>query len=216
MSMSLQPTHAPHRRSASAAPAATFAALALASSLALLVSSQAWAADPESRVKPRTPGEGRTRPAPDANDAGDPNDRGGTGPNTARKGDKAPESTVVREFAEGAPIWVVRQAFHCALDFDESAGFDCYVPLHVENNRNNENALTHLRRYQWAHFRKWASTYPQPGKGFALRVSRQVPEKLDDTHSEVKIFLVSRHRDNAAPITLRREGGHWRIYASSL
>lgn len=209
MSKSFQPSH-PHRSGGLAV--ATFAA-----SLALWAPTQAFAADPEAKVKPRAPTEGRARPAPDANDPGDPNDRGGTGPNTARKGDKPEDATVVQDFPEGSPIWVVRQAFECTLGFhDESRGFDCYAPLHVENNRNNENALTHLRRYQWAHFRKWASTYPQPGKVFALRMSRQVPEKLESTHNEVKIFLVSRHRDNAAPITLRREGGHWRIYASSL
>ena len=219
MSMLLmyQPRVAPVRTSAVAA-----LGMSLFCATTLLLPNSADAADPESRVKSRAPNKAPARPEADANDrgdpkdSGDPNDRGGTGPTKPRAPAKPAPATVVREFPEGSPIWVVRQAFHCALDFDASSGFECYAPLHVENNRNNSNALTHLRRYQWAHFRKWATTYPQPGKGFALLVTRQVPEKLEATDGEVKIFLVSRHRDSPAPVTLRREGSHWRLYASSL
>lgn len=200
--------------------------LALAMAVILGSPSVGSAADPESKVKPSAPRPAPSNPAPsnpapsrpraDANDPGDPNDRGGTGPNLDRKVEKAPDSAVIRDFPEGSPVWVVRQAFRCALDHDESSGFECYVPLHVETNRNNDNALQHLRRYQWAHFRKWAATYPEPGKVFAIRQSRQVPEKLEATHKEVKLFFVSRNRDNPAPIILRREAGSWRIYSSSL
>ncbi len=198
-----------------------------------LVTAGALAADPEPNVRVRTPspptpapGPPAPAPAPDkaapegrdrgSDDARNPNDHGGVGPNTRHKNAKADDGEVTREFKEGTPLGVVRAAFRCALEMDESSGFDCYMPLNIENNRNNENARTHLRRYQWAHFRKWATTYPLPGKEFALRQTRQVPAKLDAETQEIKFYFVSRNRDNPAPVTLRREGGAWLIYANSL
>lgn len=164
----------------------------------------AFAADPAPRVKSR----GQAKPAE--------NDRGGAGPNQGSKASDRPNGQEIKDFPQGTPLWLVRQAFRCALEHNESSGFDCYVELNVDLNRDNQNARTHLRRYQWSHFRKWASSYPLPGKAFALLVTRQVPAKLEPEAREVKIFLWSRHRDNPAPITLRREGGRWLIYANSL
>ena len=61
---------------------------------------------------------------------------------------------VTSKFEKGTPLWVVRQAFHCALDYDEGSGFDCYVKHNSEVNKGTSRALKHLRRYQWRHFRK--------------------------------------------------------------
>ena len=88
--------------------------------------------------------------------------------------------------------------------------------LVVEDRRDSPHARKNLRRYQWAHFRKWADGYIEPGKVFALRESRRVPAKLTGKTAIVKIFLVSRNRDNPAPIELKRAGGVWRIYSNSL
>ena len=44
----------------------------------------------------------------------------------------------------------------------------------------------------------------------------RVPAKLEAETQEIKYFFVSRHRDNPAPVTLRRERGAWLIYANSL
>ncbi len=169
-----------------------------------LAATSAWAADPTPRVK------SRAAPRPPEND------RGGAGPNAGSKPGDRPEGQELKDFKQGSPIWVVRQAFRCALEHNESSGFDCYSALNVESNRDNENARVHLRRYQWSHFRKWASSYPLPGKDFVLLQTRQAPAKLEPQTNEVKLFFWSRHRDNPAPITLRREGGRWMIYANSL
>ncbi|MEY3014692.1 MAG: hypothetical protein RIT45_3427 [Pseudomonadota bacterium] len=190
--------HLLHRRAAGLLAAA----VGLAS--VALVATNASAADPTPRVK------SRAAPRPPEND------RGGAGPNAGSKAGERPEGQELKAFPQGSPAWVVRQAFRCALEHNESSGFDCYAALNVETNRDNENARVHLRRYQWSHFRKWAASYPLPGKEFVLLQTRQVPAKLEPQTSEVKLFLWSRHRDNPAPITLRREGGRWLIYSNSL
>ena len=127
-----------------------------------------------------------------------------------------PKGRTVSEFKNGTPLWLVRQAFHCALDFNESSGFDCYIKYVVEARRDNPRALQHLRLYQWAHFRKWASTYVVTTKPFAIAESRRIPAKVTGETRILKIFLVSRQRDNPAPIELKREAGVWRISANSL
>ncbi len=127
-----------------------------------------------------------------------------------------PRGKLVKKFKVDSAIWLVRQAFHCTVDFDEPSGFGCYTKLVVEDRRDSPHARKNLRRYQWAHFRKWADGYIEPGKVFALRESRRVPAKLTGKTAIVKIFLVSRNRDNPAPIELKRAGGVWRIYSNSL
>ncbi len=168
----------------------------LALGLATAVASPVLASDASPRVKVRK----RPKRAGKSKARANPKKRG----------------TLVTKFDSGSPLWTVRQVFHCVLDFDESSGFNCYVPHNVEINRHNGNALTHLRRYQWAHFRKYAASYVAQGKTFGLRVTRQVPAKLSAKSNRVKIFFHSRHRDNPAPITLKREGGAWRVYNNSL
>jgi hypothetical protein len=129
---------------------------------------------------------------------------------------RKPKGKLVKTFKVDSAIWLVRQAFHCAVDFDEPSGFGCYTKLVVEDRRDSPRARKNLRRYQWAHFRKWAGDYIEPGKVFALRESRRVPAKLTGKTAIVKIFLVSRNRDNPAPIELKRVGGVWRVYSNSL
>ena len=129
---------------------------------------------------------------------------------------RKPQGKLISKFKVDSPIWLVRQAFHCALDFDEPSGFGCYTKWVVEDRRDSPHALKNLRGYQWAHFRKWAAGYVEIGKVFGLRESRRVPAKLTGKSNMVKIFLVSRNRDNPAPIELKRVGGVWRIYANSL
>lgn len=119
-------------------------------------------------------------------------------------------------FTNGTPMWLIKQAFDCALNFDESAGFDCYTKWVVEARKDNPRALKHLRMYQWAHFRKWAPTYLEPGKKFGLREASRRPETVTGETDMVKVFMVSRHRDNPAPIELKREAGVWRIFSNSL
>lgn len=184
---------------------ATVAAAGAAAVVATLLGVAAcFAADPAPTVKPRaTP-----RPADQ--------DRGGAGPNHAKKPGERPAGEEVRVFAKDSPVAVVREAFRCALERGEEAGFDCYAALNVMSNRDNDNARTHLRRYSWSHFRKWAPTYPLGGKDFGILVTRQVPAKLAADTREVKLFVWSRQRDNPAPITLRREAGSWRIFSNSL
>ncbi len=120
------------------------------------------------------------------------------------------------KFAKGSPEGVLRQAFACALDFDEATGFDCYVKQNSEINQGTSRALKHLRRYQWAHFRKWAPSYVLKGKEFSVFVTRWNPPSYDETTRDLRIYLRSRNRDNPAPIMLRREQGLWKIYSNSL
>lgn len=127
-----------------------------------------------------------------------------------------PAGRQVSQFVNGTPLWLVRQAFACALDYDESSGFDCYTKWVVEARRDNPNALKHLRTYQWAHFRKWASTYVVKAKPFTIAESSRMPTKVSGETTTVKIFLLSAQRDNPAPIELKREAGVWRISANSL
>ncbi len=129
---------------------------------------------------------------------------------------KKPAGRVITKFKNGTPLWLIRQAFHCALDFNESSGFDCYTKWVVEARRDNPRALKHLRTYQWAHFRKWAPTYVLNNKPFTISETRRVPSKVTGQTSLVKIFLLSRQRDNPAPIELKREAGVWRINTNSL
>ncbi len=127
-----------------------------------------------------------------------------------------PTGKLVKKFKVDSPIWLVRQAFHCAVDFEEPSGFGCYLKLVVEDRRDSPHARKNLRGYQWDHFRKWAGGYIAPGKEFALRESRRIPAKLTGKTNMIKIFLVSRNRDNPAPIELKRVGSVWRIYSNSL
>ncbi|MSP92099.1 MAG: hypothetical protein EXR79_09915 [Myxococcales bacterium] len=123
----------------------------------------------------------------------------------------------IKAFPNGTPDWLVRAAFKCALDYtDEAAGFDCYQKLNVELNRDNDNALTHLRLYSWKYFRQRAASYIVSTEPFTLKVTRRDPTSIDGNSKTVKVFLYSRHRDNPAPIILRREAGQWRVYANSL
>jgi hypothetical protein len=123
---------------------------------------------------------------------------------------------VVKTFKKSTPLWVVREVFKCALDYDEGSGFNCYVKHNAEINVGTSRALKHLRRYQWKHFRKWASTYVMKSKSFALLLTRYSPDRYSGTTRELRIYLRSRQRDNPAPIMLRREGGIWKVYANSL
>lgn len=123
---------------------------------------------------------------------------------------------VVKTFEKGTPLWVVRQIFKCALDYDEGTGFSCYVKHNAEINTGTSRALKHLRRYQWKHFRKWAPTYVIKNKQFALLLTRWNPKEYNGTTRELRIYLRSRQRDNPAPVMLRREGGVWKVYANSL
>ena len=129
---------------------------------------------------------------------------------------KKPKGRMVSKFINGRPLWLIRQAFACALDYSESSGFDCYTKWVVEARRDNPNALKHLRTYQWSHFRKWASTYVVKAKPFTIAESGRQPAEVTGETSTVKIFLVSAQRDNPAPIELKREAGVWRISANSL
>ncbi|MCO4762346.1 MAG: hypothetical protein KC502_12625 [Myxococcales bacterium] len=162
----------------------------------------AHAADSQARVKKRHAPKTRHRARPT------PKKRGVRG--------KKVKGKLITKFENGSPMWTLRQAFHCVLDFDESSGFDCYVPLNVEINRHNANARTHLRRYQWRHFRQYAASYVARSKGFAVRMTRRDPAQPNPKSNRVKIFLHSRHRDNPAPMTLKREGNKWLIYNNSL
>ncbi|HAN30556.1 MAG TPA: hypothetical protein DCQ06_03070 [Myxococcales bacterium] len=123
---------------------------------------------------------------------------------------------VVTTFMAGTPIFVVREAFRCAMEYDAARGFDCYIEYNVETNRNSIPAKTHLRKYQWRHFLRFAASYVAKGAQFGLTLTRQVPKRLTPKTSQVKFFFRSRHRDNPAPIVLRREGNKWRIYQNSL
>ncbi|GEM_PF-2594437 len=123
---------------------------------------------------------------------------------------------MVKTFPKGSPLWVVREAFKCALDYDEGSGFGCYVEHNAEINKQTPRAKRHLRAYQWKHFRKWAATYVLPGKQFTLLVTRWAPERISGSTRDVRIYLRSRQRDNPAPCMMRREGGVWKIYANSL
>ena len=131
--------------------------------------------------------------------------------------DGASRVGAVKAFPNGTPDWLVREAFKCALDYtDEASGFDCYQKLNVELNRDNDNALTHLRLYSWKYFRQRAASYVMSTDPFTLKVTRRDPSRIDGASKTVKVFLYSRHRDNPAPIILRREAGQWRVYANSL
>ena len=132
------------------------------------------------------------------------------------KAEAPAKPSVTTTFMAGTPLFVVRQAFKCALEFNHSRGFRCYLEHNVENNRNSGQARAHLKQYQWRHFLKYAAGYVAKGKQFGLTVTRQVPATLTPKSSEVKFFLRNRHRDNPAPITLRLEGNKWRIYQNSL
>jgi|ETNmetMinimDraft_26_1059896.scaffolds.fasta_scaffold82393_2 hypothetical protein len=129
---------------------------------------------------------------------------------------KKPAGRVASKFKNGTPLWLIRQAFRCALDHNESSGFSCYTKWVVEARRDNPRALRHLRTYQWAHFRKWAPTYVVSNKPFSISESRRVPAKVTGETQIVKVFLISRQRDNPAPIELKREAGVWRISTNSL
>lgn len=180
-----------------------FAALLACAALMLVDAPAAHASDAQPRVQRRAKVK-RSRSAPARPARG-----------------RAPKAKKIRgkkhtKFESGTPMWTVRQAFHCVLDFDESSGFDCYVPLNVEINRHNHNARIHLRRYQWRHFRKYAASYVGKGKTFSVRVTRFAPANRSAKSNRIKVFLSSRHRDNPAPITLKREGSSWLIYNNSL
>ncbi len=123
---------------------------------------------------------------------------------------------ITSKFQKDTPLWVVRQIFHCALDYDEGTGFDCYVKHNSEINKGTSRALKHLRRYQWRHFRKWAATYVLKAKQFSVFVTRWNPKGWDGSTRDIRIYLRSRQRDNPAPVMLRREGGLWKVYANSL
>ena len=123
---------------------------------------------------------------------------------------------VVADFPKGHPLWVIREAFKCALDYDEASGFACYAKHNAEINIGTSRALKHLRRYQWRHFRKWAPTYVIKADRFSVLITRWNPKAIDGKTRELRAYLRSRQRDNPAPIMLRREGGVWKIYANSL
>jgi hypothetical protein len=124
---------------------------------------------------------------------------------------------VVSEFPAGTPDAVLREAFHCALEVSGDAdGFACYARLNVALNRDNENALVHLKTYQWRYFRQRAPTYLTSARPLAVRVTRRDAPVIESGQKSVKMFLKSSERENPAPITFRFEDGEWRIYANSL
>lgn len=125
---------------------------------------------------------------------------------------------VVREFAPGSPDATLREAFKCALEMGDAAGFECYAALNVDGNHDNDIATGQLRNYQWRWFRQRAASYviEDKDKTFGLKVTRRDPARLEPNTKEVKIFLFSTARDNPTPVILRREAGSWRIYANSL
>ena len=53
---------------------------------------------------------------------------------------------VVTDFDKGTPLWVIREIFKCALDYDEGSGFACYAKHNAEINVGTSRALKHLRR----------------------------------------------------------------------
>lgn len=134
----------------------------------------------------------------------------------------ADDAQVVRTFVAGSPEAVLRDIIHCGADEpDESAAFDCWLKLHLAQNRDTETAVIQLRHYAWKVFRSRANSYAvKPAattdKDFALRIARREPETCAPTATECKFFLVSRVRDLPAPVTLRMEDGQWRIYSISL
>lgn len=124
---------------------------------------------------------------------------------------------LVDSFAEGTPDAVVRAAFRCAVEIgDDNDAFKCYAALNVADNRDTDISLLHLRTYQWKVFRQRAPAYVVSEKPFTLKVVRRDPEKAPADAKHYKLFIHSRERDFPAPITLRRDGGRWLIYANSL
>lgn len=221
MNTNLRPFSPARGRSLASTPTALARSLTLSSAVLALTLAPwlATASDPAPTVKPRPGVGGAVKGRPDGNVAPkgeNPNDRGGTGPRADRKPGDRPEGRELTVFAAGSPESTIQRAFSCVLERSESSGFDCYADLNVASNRDNSNALSHLQRYQWSHFRKWARTYVLPGKAFALLLTRQDPEKVTETVNEVRLYFWSNKRDMPAPITLRRENGRWLIHANSL
>lgn len=198
----------PASRSPTSHPTASVAAAALTVALAgAAIAAPSLAGEPESKpAASKEKGKG-ANPAPTKPAPAKPV------PNNA----DGKQIGTVREFPAGTADFTMREAFKCALDYpDDGAGFECYARLNVELNRDNENALTHLRMYQWRFFRQRASSYVVDAENFAVKVTRRDPAVVDDASKTAKLFLKSRLRDMPAPIILRREGGAWRVYANSL
>ncbi len=160
--------------------------------------------------------------AADKPDAGKGGDKGGDKTQThethAESSNTANASRLglIKDFAPGTPDGILREAFKCALEMDETAGFSCYARLNVEGNHDNDIATTQLRNYQWRFFRQRASSYVMTEQPFTIKVTRRDPGAIDANSKEVKVFLLSKARDNPAPVTLRKEGNVWRIYSNSL
>jgi hypothetical protein len=173
------------------------------------------------KAKPET-----DRPKAEAEKAKPEADRAKSDVDKGKSADKEPARKeadlnrvgVVREFAPGSPDATLREAFKCALEMGDAAGFECYAALNVDSNHDNDIATGQLRNYQWRWFRQRAASYlvEDKDKVFAIKVTRRDPARLDSNAKEVKIFLFSSARDNPAPVILRREAGAWRIYANSL
>ena len=178
-----------------------YALAAACAAIAVALPSIASAVDAEARVKPRKGLRKHLKKRP-----GDqPKGKAVAGP-----------IGMISSFDKGTPLWVVREIFKCALDYDEPSGFQCYHRHNAEINVGTDRALKHLRRYQWKHFRKWAPTYVFKGDKFQLLVTRWNPKAYSGSTRELRIYFRSRQRDNPAPVMLRREGGVWKIYANSL
>ena len=125
---------------------------------------------------------------------------------------------VIREFVPGTPDATLREAFKCALELDNEAGFACYAALNVDANHDNDIATAQLRNYQWKWFRQRAGSYvvEQADKAFAIKVTRREPGAVAASDTQAKVFLFSTARDNPTPVMFKREAGQWRIYANSL
>ena len=126
------------------------------------------------------------------------------------------QSGLVKTFPAGTPDAVLREAFRCALDMNDSDGFSCYLKINRERNQDTDIALAQLKAYSWRAFRNRAASYVMDPKEFAIKVMRRDPSTVGESAKTAKIFLFSKERDNPAPIEFCKENGTWKIYSNSL
>lgn len=134
----------------------------------------------------------------------------------AEKSGAVKQSGVVKTFPAGTPDAVLREAFRCALDMNDSDGFSCYLKINRERNQDTDIALAQLKAYSWRAFRNRAPSYVMDPKEFAIKITRRDPSTVAESTKSAKIFLFSKDRDNPAPIEFCKENGSWKIYSNSL
>jgi hypothetical protein len=130
----------------------------------------------------------------------------------------APEPPVVPVGWEEIDDLIAR-AFRAALDPDEEAGFQAYLPLCHPDAVDSERQRKGLRQNEWDRFRRQAHLYLEAARSEAAPVAEvRRPLEIGEGTERARAFIRKRTGSGLlTPIDFRRDAeGAWRISMNSL